>query len=101
MSKRRRARQRQRRFIARPTPPPERDERPEREPLEARREMPRARSARGGMSRATGAPSNALLKAGAVEYAYVIKDLRRIAAVSALLLLLLGIASFVVNALPG
>jgi hypothetical protein len=102
MSKRRRARQRQRRFVARATPTTlEREERVEREPLERRREL-RTRSPRGGtLSRATGTPSNALLKAGAVEYGYVMKDLRRMAVVSALLLVLLAAATFVVNTLPG
>lgn len=78
----------------------EREERPERQVFEPRRE-PRPRARGPNASRARGTPSNALLKAGALEYGYVIKDLRRIGVVSALLLLLLAAATFVVNTLPG
>jgi hypothetical protein len=95
MGKKRRSRQRQR-FTPRPAPlPAETHE----ERGEAREEIRPRFTRRGAMGRAGGQPSNALLKAAAVEYGFVIKDLRRIGLVAGGLLLILAVVSVAANAL--
>lgn len=52
---------------------------------------------RTGYSRAVGMPSAPLERAAALERAFVVKDFKRIAIVSALALALLAASGFVVN----
>jgi hypothetical protein len=96
MSKRQRSRQRhrQRRFV--PRPAPQTSERATQETRATPRESVRPRYARpGSIGRASGPPSNALLRAATLEYGYVVKDLRRIGVVVALVLALLAAAMFI------
>lgn len=52
-----------------------------------------------GLPRAVGAPSDALVRAATLERGYVVKDIRRLAIVTAVMLALLAASGFVVNAL--
>lgn len=92
MSRRTRARQRQRRFAPAAAPsaaaPAERA---------VQRESIRPRLGRAAPGRATGQPSAGLLRAATAEYGYVLKDLRRIAVVAGVMLVLLAFASVAAN----
>lgn len=52
-----------------------------------------------GLPRAVGAPSEALERAATLERGYVVKDIRRLAIVTAIMLALLAVSGFLVNAL--
>ena len=92
MSRRTRARQRQRRFTsaASQVAQPSADRAAPRETL-------RPRLGRAAPGRATGQPSAGLLRAATVEYGYVVKDMRRIGVVAAIMLLLLAFATVASN----
>ena len=73
---------------------------PAREPArESARSRTRSRLARSGEPEATGAPSPALERAAALERGHVVKDSRRLAITVGVMLALLVVSGFVVNAL--
>jgi hypothetical protein len=96
MSRRRRSRPRQRTF-ARPAPTLVSGES---RPAQGLGPPPaRPRFSRGGASRATGQPSQTLLRAATAEYGFVVKDLRRIAITAGGSVLLLALAAVAANTL--
>ena len=93
----------------RTTRPARRDPAPERRAVttetarqparESARSRTRSRLARSGEPEATGAPSPALERAAALERGHVVKDSRRLAITVGVMLALLVVSGFVVNAL--
>lgn len=68
-------------------------------PRESARTRTRSRLARVGQARATGEPSAALERAAALERGHVVKDSRRLGITVAVMLALLVVSGFIVNAL--
>ena len=97
MSRRRRSRPRQRTF-ARPAPTLVSGESRPAQGLGPPPARPRF-SRGGGAARATGQPSQTLLRAATAEYGFVVKDLRRIAITAGGSVLLLALAAVAANTL--